>query len=83
MLLRDRAEGELRSADRPVRPINSSDLETPERFFSLLRLMTRAQDEGEVVDAVILDGDLDALYELLRIQGRPPDPILVSLPDES
>jgi hypothetical protein len=71
----------LESAGRPAQAINDADLESRERFDELLRDMTRTSDNGSTVNAVMLEPDEHKLYEVLHIVGRPPDPIVVTIPD--
>lgn len=80
LALRNRTQKKFEADRGPARAINGSDLESRERLNALLRSLTRGHDEGEVVEAVMFEPDLDALYEVLDIITRPPDLIPVELP---
>jgi hypothetical protein len=65
---------------RGARPFNPEDAASMSALHKFLASVTRSAPDGAVVEAVGFEPDVDALLDLLEIEGPPPDVIAIKLP---
>jgi hypothetical protein len=67
--------------DRPTRAINPEDVASLGALHAFLAAVTRSATPGATVDVVGFEPDVDALLDLLEIEGPVPEVISVPLPE--
>jgi hypothetical protein len=66
----------------PSEEIGPDDLESLPALHEFLTRVTRSADAGEVRRVSCQRTREEQLLELLGVEGPPPDPIAISLPDD-
>lgn len=64
---------------RGARPFNRDDVASMSALHKFLTSVTRSAPDGAVVEVVGFEPDVDALLDLLDIEGPPPEVITVKL----
>lgn len=78
-LVRSRSRSRLEETQQ-VRHLNREDITSLSALHQFLTTVTRAAEDGTTVDVVAFDPDVDALLDLLEVEGPTAAVIMVTLP---